>query len=302
MWTKSRRLLELAVVFAVGVFVGAKACSETTGEPAERAAAPEAASRREVRTERSAAELPSPPAEPPAPPQLVPVAAGLPDAGAERVVLSGRHAQPGGEPPPKTSERSHRESTLEIVNDCAETLMIAWIDFDGAERRADFALPGTTWSNRSYEHHVFRLRIADAARTFVRDVAVPETRKARLYACGTGELEIVDAGPRSEPPTVKPCPVPFNGEPSANPAASPGGGERVSLHLRNTCADIPVRMQWIRLDGGLRDAELLDPGLAHAYTSYVGHRFRLFDGNTGRWIRDFEVDGGADIDLCPCPE
>jgi hypothetical protein len=139
-------------------------------------------------------------------------------------------------------------------------------------------------------------------RTFVRDVTVPQTRKARLLACGgTGEVEVLDAGPRSEAQPVKPCAVPFNSEPTTGPAASPGGGTRVQLHLRNTCGDIPVRMQWVRFDGTLRDAELLDPGLATPYTTYVGHRFRVYDGNTGRWIRDFEVDGGADIDLCPCP-
>jgi hypothetical protein len=44
------------------------------------------------------------------------------------------------------------------------------------------------------------------------------------------------------------------------------------------------------------------PGATVHQTTYERHVFRLriTDANTGRWIRDFEVDGGADIDLCPC--
>lgn len=208
------------------------------------------------------------------------------------------------------SRRDGARVTLELVNDCDEPVTSAWVDFDGAER----ANPGILLSRSSstfttYVGHVFRLRLGDAQRSLLREVTVPPFERAQLHVCGCGPDEVssaippgfeaLDAGVR-EKPLVPSCAVPFNTEPGAT-TASATRSERFSLVFRNTCASTRIALDWVQFDGGLRSTGTLEPGATLDQSSFAGHQWRLRDANTGRWIRDFVLDGGAQVDLCECP-
>ncbi len=306
------------VAFAAGVLVGAKACgpdgarAAATTAPAEALTAPRAA------VEAPSRERPDAPATPtrelteavaPSSPRDV-------DAGpAVQPDASHAHGCPvfraTSEASPQASARRYHRVELELFNDCDEPVLISWIDFHGAEQRSDFVTPQSSWTTRTFHGHVFRVRAADARRSFVKDVVVPRATRARAAVCGCaaepataalagGGVEIVE--PAAPGPAETPrCLAPFDPQPASGPAASVLSSERRTLRLRNTCADTRVRLQWVQFDGGLRSAELFEPGeVLPEYVSFVGHRFRLFDEATGRWLRDFEIDGGAEVDFCPC--
>ena len=75
---------------------------------------------------------------------------------------------------------------------------------------------------------------------------------------------------------------------------------RFNVVFRNSCTSTRVHVDWVQFDGGLRPTADVDPGETFVQGTFAGHQWRVRDGTTGRWIRDFSLDGGAIVDLCPC--
>ncbi|MHB8873107.1 MAG: VHL beta domain-containing protein [Myxococcaceae bacterium] len=189
-------------------------------------------------------------------------------------------------------------------------MLSSWIDYDGQERNPSIVLPGTRMNVSTWETHVFRLRLGDRNRAFLRDVVAPAAVKARLVFCGCGgegsaavggeAFEILDAGAEAllQPP-IPECRVPFNSEPATTTASSTLS-PRYGLVFRNSCIGTRVRLDWVQFDGGLRLTGELNPGEQFDQSSFVGHQWRVRDATTFRWIRDFALDGGTTVDLCSC--
>ena len=103
-------------------------------------------------------------------------------------------------------------------------------------------------------------------------------------------------------PAVPSCKVPFDAAP-ARPPSSATKGDWVPVEYRNTCAETRVRLEWATEDGKTIAIGELDPGeIARNRNSRPGNFFRVFDARTQRWIRDVEVLGKGNVDLCACEQ
>jgi hypothetical protein len=310
------RAAQLLAVFGLGLWLGGRWCAgELDGVPqptefVEKRSIPLAKNQgaESGRRLENADVAPAAPSAAPVGPGTLAGAGAAPDPQrADRVPSC--HPRASEQPPSAVkSGRSIARVQLELINDCDDAVTVSWIDFEGKEQSPSTQLPGSRSTTSTYETHVFRLRLGDRQRTFLRDVVAPGAARARVAFCGCGSepgltsaaVEALDAGSerRAEPP-VPQCTVPFEAEP---PATTPSVtlGPRFAMVFRNSCTATRVKVDWVQFDGGLRPTAEVEPGQQFDQTTFPGHQWRVRDAMTGRWIRDFGLDGGAVVDLCRC--
>lgn len=312
-----RRLARAAVVlaaFGLGVFVGARWCGEAAVGPERAPLARPAGTTPEEPARARQEEAPVRRDDAVGAPRDVAVgragdAAVVATAATRPADVGGCHPRPGLEPALGTpSARGGRPLTLETFNDCDDTVTSSWLDYEGKEQGPSIVLPGARLNTSTWGGHVFRLRLGDRKRTFLRDVVAPRAGRARLAVCGCGAeggpstdaMEILDGGREAVGEAGAPqCLVPFDPEP-AHSTPSVTLSDRYPVVFRNTCSATKVRVDWVQFDGGMRWTADVEPGAQFDQQTFVGHQWRVRDAMTSRWIRDFALDGGAVVDLCAC--
>ena len=100
-------------------------------------------------------------------PVVFPAAGAATDAGfLQMLARTGCHAVEGGTPPASLrSPQGISPANLEVQNDCADPVMISFIDFQDAEQNLPFLLPSATSTIKTYAGHINCLRVADVQRS-----------------------------------------------------------------------------------------------------------------------------------------
>ncbi len=184
----------------------------------------------------------------------------------------------GWEPSPE----SDTPATVRIENRCDESVVLAWVDFDGRERTYGTIHPGRFWAQSTFAGHTWIVRSQRDRRIVARFASTDGV----VAACAPGGHGRDHAGAARHRRGPASCPV-------CSPRTSTAAGFDVVSRCHT-----PVRLVWRDFDGRTRPYGLVAPGGSLHQGSYTGHRWELVDEDGAVVARHVVDEDGEVVVAC----
>lgn len=174
-------------------------------------------------------------------------------------------------------------ATVRVENRCDESVVLAWVDYDGRERVYGTIHPGRFWAQATFAGHAWIVRRERDHRIVAR------------FASAEGAV-VAACAPADESATPR-APLTVEEVPPSCPVCSPRTSTPAGFDVLSRC-HTPVRLVWRDFDGRTRPYGLVAPGGSLHQGSYTGHRWELVDEDGAVVARHVVAEDGEVVVAC----